>query len=58
VKGPVAKTPLAVVLCAWVVVAVPLGWGLYESVVKARPLFSTGAPPAADAVLPAPAPSK
>jgi hypothetical protein len=35
------QTPLVVVLCAWVVVAIPLGWGLYESVMKARPLFTT-----------------
>jgi hypothetical protein len=34
------RTPLALVLCAWVVVAIPLGWGLYQSVVKCRPLFS------------------
>jgi hypothetical protein len=37
------KTSLAVVLLAWVVVAIPLGWGLYQSVVKATPLFTAAA---------------
>ena len=31
---------MALVLCAWVVVAIPLGWGLYQSVVKSMPLFT------------------
>ncbi len=35
-----AKTPSFVVLLAWLVVAVPLGWGLYQSVLKAKPLFA------------------
>ena len=35
------KTSLAVVLLAWAFVAVPLGWGLYQSVVKSKPLFTT-----------------
>jgi hypothetical protein len=50
----IKKTPLPVVLCAWVVVAIPLGWGLYQSVVKARPLFAAGSAPTLPA---APAPS-
>lgn len=33
------KTPLALVLLAWTVVLVPLGWGVYQSVVKSLPLF-------------------
>jgi hypothetical protein len=37
------KTPLAVVLLAWLVVALPLGWGLYQSVVKSMPLLSHSA---------------
>jgi hypothetical protein len=37
------KTSIAVVLLAWAFVAVPLGWGLYQSVVKARPLFTVPA---------------
>jgi hypothetical protein len=41
----VKKTPIVLVIAAWVVVAVPLGWGLYQSVVKSRPLFSGEAAP-------------
>jgi hypothetical protein len=37
------KTSLAAVLLAWAFVAVPLGWGLYQSVMKSRPLFTTAA---------------
>jgi hypothetical protein len=42
----VKKTPLVLILAAWVVVAAPLGWGLYTSVVKSRPLFTGEAAPA------------
>jgi hypothetical protein len=42
-----SKTPLFVVICAWIVVAIPLGWGLYQSVVKSRPLFTGDTAPAA-----------
>jgi hypothetical protein len=31
-------SPLAIAL-AWIIVLVPLGWGLYESVVKSLPLL-------------------
>jgi hypothetical protein len=39
------------VLLAWLVIALPLGWGLYQSVVKSAPLFTsvtgaTGSSPA------------
>ena len=40
------KTPLALILAAWVVVALPLGWGLYQSLVKSRPLFTSEPAPA------------
>jgi hypothetical protein len=33
-------------LLAWLLVAVPLGWGVTQSVRKALPLFSTAAKPA------------
>jgi hypothetical protein len=36
-------TSLAVVVLAWVVVAMPLGWGLYQSIVKSKPLFTEAA---------------
>jgi hypothetical protein len=39
------KTSLVAVLLAWAIVAVPLGWGLYQSIVKSRPLFTTAAAP-------------
>jgi hypothetical protein len=41
---PPRPTPIALVLCAWVVIVLPLGWGLYQSVVKSLPLFTTEAP--------------
>ncbi|GEP42263.1 MFS transporter small subunit [Brevifollis gellanilyticus] len=37
---------------AWIWVALPLGWGVYQSVNKSLPLFRGGAAPAA-AVAPA-----
>jgi hypothetical protein len=39
------KTSLAAVLLAWAFVAIPLGWGLYQGVVKSRPLFAAVAGP-------------
>ena len=47
------------VLIYWIVVGLPLGWGLYKSVERSLPLFNPPAPPAA--VVPAnppPAPPK
>jgi hypothetical protein len=46
-------SPMTVVL-AFVVVALPLGWGLYRSIKNSMPLFTAGAtaapaPPAATA---------
>jgi hypothetical protein len=32
---------------AWTWIAVPLGWGVYQSVQKAMPLFTAEAKPAA-----------
>ena len=32
---------------AWIWIAVPLGWGVYQSVQKSLPLFSGPAEPAA-----------
>jgi hypothetical protein len=52
---PPRRTPLVLVLCAWAIVAIPLSWGLYQSVMKSRPLFMGAAAPAA--VTPAPAAS-
>jgi hypothetical protein len=32
---------------AWIWIAVPLGWGIYQSVQKSLPLFSNQSKPAA-----------
>jgi hypothetical protein len=48
-----AKTSPLLVAAAWIIVALPLSWGLYTSIIKSKPLFN--APPAAQA---APAPGK
>ena len=37
-------SPLTIAL-AWIVVTVPLGWGVYQSVVKSLPLFRTATAP-------------
>jgi hypothetical protein len=34
------STSLVAVVLAWTLVAIPLGWGLYQSVVKSKPLFT------------------
>jgi hypothetical protein len=48
-------SPLSVAL-AFLVVAIPLGWGLYRSVKNSIPLFTAGRAPAA-AAAPAPSPA-
>ncbi len=46
-SDPIKKTSPALVAAAWVIVALPLSWGLYQSVIKTKPLFtSPPAPPA------------
>ena len=42
------SSPLLVV-AAWVLVALPLGWGLYQSIIKSKPLFTSVSTPAASA---------
>ncbi len=39
-NAPSAKSSLLLVALAWIIVALPLGWGLYQSVMKSRPLFA------------------
>jgi hypothetical protein len=55
------KTSPLSILLAFLVVGVPLGWGLYRSVMNSKPLFMAGkapaAAPAAAAPTPAPAPA-
>jgi hypothetical protein len=33
------KTPPLWLAAAWIVVALPLAWGVYQTAVKSRPLF-------------------
>ena len=33
------KTPAPKLLIAWLAVILPLGWGVYKSAIKSRPLF-------------------
>ncbi len=42
-----SKTSPLLVAVAWVIVSLPLGWGLYQSVMKSKPLFSGVTAPAA-----------
>jgi hypothetical protein len=39
--GPDKKTPPLLIALAWIIVLVPLGWGIVQSVVKSMPLFQT-----------------
>ena len=39
----VTKTPAAAIVLAWLVATLPLGWGVYQSVVKSLPLFRPSA---------------
>lgn len=43
--SPEHRTPIAAIVLAWLIVALPLSWGVYQSVVKSVPLF-TGSPSA------------
>jgi hypothetical protein len=47
-KSTENKTSTLPVALAWILVTIPMGWGVYQSVVKSLPLFgvsSTPAPP-------------
>jgi hypothetical protein len=46
-------SPLSVAL-AFLVVALPLGWGLYRSIKNSMPLFTAGKPVAPAPAVPAP----
>jgi len=52
------KTPPALVFLAFLVVAVPLGWGLYRSVKNSLPLFTAASAPAPAPAAQAAAPSR
>ncbi len=38
-ESPAKKTSPLVVVLAWFIVTMPLGWGVYQSVVNSFPLF-------------------
>jgi hypothetical protein len=42
----VKKSPAAAILLAWLLVGIPLGWGIYNTVLNSLKLFQ-GAPAAA-----------
>jgi len=44
---PRTQSPAWLVALAWLLVALPLGWGLYQSILKSKPLFM--GPPTASA---------
>jgi hypothetical protein len=50
------KTSPLLVALAYVVVAVPLAWGLYRSIKNSKPLFTS--PPAAAAPAPVASPAR
>ena len=37
------KSSLLVIVVSWIIVLIPLGWGVVQSVVKSLPLFSVSA---------------
>jgi hypothetical protein len=39
------KFSLLEIAFCWMIVLIPLGWGIYQSVVKSLPLFQTPAAP-------------
>ncbi len=39
------KTPTLWVALAWTVVTIPMGWGVYQSLVKSLPLFGVASTP-------------
>jgi hypothetical protein len=47
-KRPDGKTSRLLVAAAWVVVTLPLAWGVYQTAIKSAPLFR----PPADAAEP------
>ena len=40
---PAKKTSTLVIVVSWVIVLIPLGWGIVQSVVKSLPLFQMSA---------------
>ena len=38
------KTPIALILAAWIFVCIPAGWGIYNTAVNALKLFAKTSP--------------
>jgi hypothetical protein len=45
IRSEQKPSPLRIAV-SWMIVLIPLGWGVYQSVVKSLPLFQTPAAPA------------
>lgn len=41
---PTRQTSPLKIAAAWILVTIPLGWGVYQSVVKSLPLFQSATP--------------
>jgi hypothetical protein len=41
--GPKKKSSTLVIVVSWVIVLIPLGWGVVQSVLKSLPLFQNPA---------------
>ncbi len=44
-KNPENQPSTLLVALAWTVVSIPMGWGVYQSVVKSLPLFGASSTP-------------
>jgi hypothetical protein len=42
-SSPESKTSTLRIVIYWMIVLIPLGWGVYESIIKSLPLFSAAA---------------
>jgi hypothetical protein len=54
----VKKSSAAVILLAWLVVSIPAGWGVYNTVLNAVKLFTNTAPVQSVAPAPGTVPTK
>ncbi len=46
---PVKKTPIALIIIAWLFVGIPGGWGIAQTWKNAKKLFQSAPPPPAPA---------
>jgi len=52
----VRKTPVAIVIIAWLVVGVPAAWGISQTVIQSTALFRAPPPSTQPTTAPAPTP--